>query len=100
MEKYRQFADETKGVNPFVPVWANHKSAIVFLLLRILLFPLILVKQLIFLIGFLWLALASVILGLLGPIGPLHNLCAKILLWPGCRLCLLGLGFFWVGSSV
>ncbi|CAD7950776.1 unnamed protein product [Amoebophrya sp. A120] len=99
MEKYRQFADQTKGVNPFVPVWANRRIPWWHKVTKFLLiFPLVLPVRIVgFVLGFLALVLAWVLLGAVHILsGYLHDLLACLLLPPVCRLCLFSLGFHWI----
>ena len=35
MEKYRKFADDSTGINPFVPVYVNKKNTILLHILHI-----------------------------------------------------------------
>lgn len=91
MEKYRQFGDGGTGANPFVPVWSNYKSPLPVRAVKFLvLFPLCLLKLLIFSIALAWLAATEGICGLI-PVGvlryPLYRLFTSI----GCGMALLGL---------
>ena len=63
MEKYRQFADASKGINPFTPHWSQAKSSIVEKITKgvVLLIPFIL-KLILFIISFLYLFLVDLII--------------------------------------
>lgn len=44
MEKYREFADASTGINPFLPVWVNKKLSFQEKLLKLLLFPIVVMR--------------------------------------------------------
>ncbi|CAD7935379.1 unnamed protein product [Amoebophrya sp. A25] len=98
MEKYRQFADATKGVNPFVPVWSNRRLTLLQRLMKLLVCGgfLVPVRAALFVVGFALLFLASIILSLLSCVPAVHDIFATLLLPIPCRICLLASGFFWV----
>ncbi|SCP05805.1 conserved Plasmodium protein, unknown function [Plasmodium ovale] len=45
MEKYREFADVSTGINPFLPVWVNRKSSLHEKFLKLLLLPLVICRM-------------------------------------------------------
>lgn len=116
MEKYRQFSDETKGVNPFVPLWVNNKLSGAQTAFRYLvLYPFVMpIRCLLLMFGVTWLLLSWVLItpvaAIFGLLGPAERGADFLLLQPvtrflffvGCRCCLYALGFLWIdyGSYV
>lgn len=91
MEKYRPFADQGTGVNPFVPAWSHHRSSLPVKALKVLLSPLVFVRFCLLLVAFGWLGLAEIVCALI-PLGVVRYPVYRLLTYIGSFLALLILG--------
>lgn len=100
MEKYRQFADGGTGVNPFVPLWSNYKSALPVRAAKlIVMLPVAVARLCLFSVALLWLALSE-FLCMFIPLGIVRYPIYSLLTYVGCAFALLALGVLPIGEAL
>eukprot|EP00929_Paragymnodinium_shiwhaense_P101935 TRINITY_DN65130_c0_g1_i1.p1 TRINITY_DN65130_c0_g1~~TRINITY_DN65130_c0_g1_i1.p1 ORF type:complete len:347 (+),score=47.33 TRINITY_DN65130_c0_g1_i1:83-1123(+) len=99
MEKFRQFADSGTGVNPFLPPWSNYKPSILMRLVKVLFFPIALVRLSLFIVAVLYLALVQGLCMLI-PVAALRRPVQYSLTYFGCHFSLISLGVFTASEAL
>uniref|UniRef100_A0A0G4HBF9 Phospholipid/glycerol acyltransferase domain-containing protein n=1 Tax=Chromera velia CCMP2878 TaxID=1169474 RepID=A0A0G4HBF9_9ALVE len=98
MEKYRQFADETTGVHPFVPVWVNHRISTVGLISNVVMGPVAILRLVLLSVPLLLLWIAFLLTSLI-PVGAVRQPLRRLLYGSFCRLALVLLGYLHIPEA-
>lgn len=96
MEKFRQFADESTGINPYIPVWGQTKTSLV---KRILGIPILIARTTILSICLIMFVFFSMIIELM-YLDHLRIIFYSILLNGLSRVILLCFGCIWISENI
>lgn len=98
MEKYREFADPSTGINPFVPIWVNKKLCFYEKLLKMLLVPLVICRLCFISLTIIFMIFLNTILKLL-IFQSFKDFFYQITQAIYCRLLLFYFGFFYLDEQ-
>ncbi|XP_664961.1 hypothetical protein [Cryptosporidium hominis TU502] len=96
MEKFRQFADESTGINPYIPIWGQTKTSI---LRKILGFPILITRSIILSICLIMFTIFSMVIELM-YLKNIRIIFFSIFLNGLSRVILLCFGCIWISENL
>ncbi|TRY50309.1 Uncharacterized protein CTYZ_00000700 [Cryptosporidium tyzzeri] len=96
MEKFRQFADESTGINPYIPIWGQTKTSI---LRKIIGFPILITRSIILSICLIMFTIFSMVIELM-YLEHLRIIFFSIFLNGLSRVILLCFGCIWISENL